>query len=189
MACTSSKWGKFWLWSSIWPWRSRPIIPQNNRALNQGPSHLWSKFGDPSLKRLMSYRMDKLVIDGHTDTHTQATTIPEGQNWPRVKRGPGRHKEPHHHQSWVVLNYFLSRILHGFSALRLMQCIIHFVKSIISRSMFRCCPHLQNNDWWPTLSREQICFSPPCSMTRTNFMKRWWSKLFWTPRPWQSRAK
>ena len=35
----------------------------------------------------MSYRADKLVIDGHTDTHThtQATTIPEGQNWPRVK--------------------------------------------------------------------------------------------------------
>ena len=37
----------------------------------------------------MSYRTDKLVIDGHTDTHihihTQATTIPEGQNWPRVK--------------------------------------------------------------------------------------------------------
>ena len=29
------------------------------------------------------------MIDGHTDTqthrHTQATTIPEGQNWPRVK--------------------------------------------------------------------------------------------------------
>ena len=49
MACTSSKWGKFWLWSSIWPWRSRSIIPQNNRALNQGLLHLWSKFGDPSL--------------------------------------------------------------------------------------------------------------------------------------------
>ena len=32
----------------------------------------------------MSYRVEKLVIDGHTDTHTQATTIPEGQNWPRV---------------------------------------------------------------------------------------------------------
>ena len=27
------------------------------------------------------------MIDGHTDTHThtQATTIPEDQNWPRVK--------------------------------------------------------------------------------------------------------
>ena len=39
----------------------------------------------------MSYRTDKLVIDGHTytHTHTQATTIPEGQNWPRVKIGYG----------------------------------------------------------------------------------------------------
>ena len=35
----------------------------------------------------MSYRTDKFVIDGHTDihTHTQAMTVPEGQNWPRVK--------------------------------------------------------------------------------------------------------
>ena len=35
----------------------------------------------------MSYCADKLVIDGqtHAHTHTQAATIPEGQNWPRVK--------------------------------------------------------------------------------------------------------
>ena len=39
----------------------------------------------------MSYRPDKLVIaththtHGHTDPQTQAMTIPEGQNWPRVK--------------------------------------------------------------------------------------------------------
>ena len=35
----------------------------------------------------MSYCTDKLVIDRHTHahTHTQATTIPEVQNWPRVK--------------------------------------------------------------------------------------------------------
>ena len=35
----------------------------------------------------MSYRTDKQVIDTHTrtDTQTQAMTIPEGQNWPRVK--------------------------------------------------------------------------------------------------------
>ena len=39
----------------------------------------------------MSYRADKLVIDthtlGHTDPQTQPMTIPEGQNWPRVKTG------------------------------------------------------------------------------------------------------
>ena len=37
----------------------------------------------------MSYRADKLMIDARTDTHrhrqTQASTIPEGQYWPRVK--------------------------------------------------------------------------------------------------------
>ena len=37
----------------------------------------------------MSYRADKQVLtahtDGHTDRQTQATTIPEGQNWPRVQ--------------------------------------------------------------------------------------------------------
>ena len=35
----------------------------------------------------MSYRADKLVIDTHThtDPQTQAMTIPDGQNWPRVK--------------------------------------------------------------------------------------------------------
>ena len=41
----------------------------------------------------MGYRVDKQVIDTHTqrhtdtrtDTQTQAMTIPEGQNWPRVK--------------------------------------------------------------------------------------------------------
>ena len=44
----------------------------------------------------MSYRADKQVLtahtdgrtDGHTDRQTQATTIPEGQNWPRVKNRP-----------------------------------------------------------------------------------------------------
>ena len=35
----------------------------------------------------MSYRADMQVIDTHTltDTQTWAMTIPEGQNWPRVK--------------------------------------------------------------------------------------------------------
>ena len=29
------------------------------------------------------------MIDGQTHTHTQATTIPEGQNWPRVTKPQG----------------------------------------------------------------------------------------------------
>ena len=40
---------KFHLLSHIWPWRSTSITFQNNRDLNQGILHLWSKFGDPSL--------------------------------------------------------------------------------------------------------------------------------------------
>ena len=43
-------------------------------------------------QRFPRYRTDKQVIDAQTDTHghthtqTQAMTIPEGQNWPQVKR-------------------------------------------------------------------------------------------------------
>ena len=40
IARTSSKWGKFWLFSLIWPWSSRSIIPKNNRDLNRGLLHL-----------------------------------------------------------------------------------------------------------------------------------------------------
>ena len=87
MAWTSSEWGKFWLWSSIWPWRSRSIVPQNNRDLNQGLLHLWSKFGDPSLKGWWVIAQTSWGLThthGHTHRQMQARTIPEGQNWPRV---------------------------------------------------------------------------------------------------------
>ena len=49
MVQRNSKWGKFGLSYQIWPWRSRSITPQNNRDLNQGILHLWTKFGDPHL--------------------------------------------------------------------------------------------------------------------------------------------
>ena len=90
----AQKWGKFWLWSSIWPWRSRSITPQNNRDLNQGLLHLLSKFGDPSLNgwwviartsKCLPHTQTDGRTDGHTARQTQATTMPGGQNWPRVK--------------------------------------------------------------------------------------------------------
>ena len=62
MVRTSSKWGRFWLSSYIWHWRSRSISPQNNRDLNQGLLHFWSQFGDPS----------KWLTHKHTDRHTDA---------------------------------------------------------------------------------------------------------------------
>ena len=63
---------------------------KNNRDLFQGVLHLWSTFSDPSLNgfRVIA-RTSKWLIHtrthGHTDTQTQATTIPEAQIWPRVK--------------------------------------------------------------------------------------------------------
>ena len=79
----SSKWDKFWLLSWIWPCRSRSITPKRIQILTRvfytsGPNLV--------LLRVMSYRADKLRVDAHTRTHrqTQATTIPEVQNWPRV---------------------------------------------------------------------------------------------------------
>ena len=87
MACTSSKWGKIWLWSSIWPWRSRSIIPQNNRALNQGILHLWSKCGDPSLNGWwVITRTNSWLADTRTHTHagndnTRGPKLASGKNY------------------------------------------------------------------------------------------------------------
>ena len=86
----SPKWGKFWLLSSIWPWRSRSMNPKNNRDLNQGVLHFWSKFNNCSLSGWqVIVQTNWWLTDTHTYTHThtqtQATTIPEGHNWPRVK--------------------------------------------------------------------------------------------------------
>ena len=73
--------------------------PNPDRDLNQGLLHLWSKFVDPSLNRSwVTARTSKWLTDRQTDgqtdrqtdrqTHThrcRQTTIPKGQNWPRVK--------------------------------------------------------------------------------------------------------
>ena len=84
---TSSKWGKFWLLSSIWPWRSRSMNPQNNWDLHHCALHTWSKFGDSSLNGWqVIVRTNLWLPDTQLHTQTQATTIPEGQNWPWVKK-------------------------------------------------------------------------------------------------------
>ena len=82
---------KFLLLIRTWHWRSRSIFTKNNKDLNQGALHFWSKFGGPSSKPLRSYGADKLGLththtDGHTDRQTQATTIPESQNWSRENK-------------------------------------------------------------------------------------------------------
>ena len=86
MVRTSSEWGKFALWPEILPWRSRSIAPRYNRDLNQVVLHLWSKFCNPSLNgSQVITQKSKWLTHRLTDTQTQATTIPEGQNWPQVK--------------------------------------------------------------------------------------------------------
>ena len=72
LVVTSSKWGKFLLWRYIWPWRSRSITRQNNRDLNRDLLHLWSKFGDPSLKPWWAIARTNFVMDGWTEGRTDA---------------------------------------------------------------------------------------------------------------------
>ena len=88
MGWTSSKWGQFWLWSYIWPWRSRSITPKNNKDLNRGFFYTYG----PNLV-ILAWMGDELSRGqesdyrtyGRTHRQTQPTTTPEGQNWPRVK--------------------------------------------------------------------------------------------------------
>ena len=91
---TSSKWGNFWFEVKFDLEGQGQSPPKNNRDLNQVRLHLWSKFVDPSLNgwwviahssKCLPHTQTDGRTDGHTDRQTQATTIPEGQNWPRVK--------------------------------------------------------------------------------------------------------
>ena len=91
MTCTSSKWGKFWLWSSIWPWRSRSIVPQNIRDLNQGLLHLLSKFGDPSLNGWWVIAgTSKCLPHTQTDGQTHRQTDAGNDNTRRPKLASGK---------------------------------------------------------------------------------------------------
>ena len=73
----------------------------------QGLLHLWSKFGDPSGNgsRVIT-RTSKWLTHRQTDTHTrtQATTVPKGQNWPRVK---SMNPDP----KSSILSLFINRLL------------------------------------------------------------------------------
>ena len=67
------------------------------------------------------------MIDGHTHTHThthrqtQATTIPEGHNWPRVKMMDSLEKN--HIQSNCYGNSKYIKIISGFHATFFATCI------------------------------------------------------------------
>ena len=115
---TNSKWGKFWLWSESWPWRSRSITPKTIGILTKvfytyGPNLLilaWT--GDELSRGQTCWR-----TDGLTDGQTKATTIPIGQNWPRVKMkhlaGKGLvnlHKSDYLGYLWIWLNHLIHRL-------------------------------------------------------------------------------
>ena len=88
---TSPKWGKFGLSSSIWPWRSLSITPQNNRDLNQGLLHLWSKFGDPSLNGWwIIARTSSWLTDPQTHTHTHTHAGNDNTRRPKLASGNKR---------------------------------------------------------------------------------------------------
>ena len=129
----------------------------------------------------MSYRADKLVIDartnGHTHRQTQATTIPEGQYWPRVKTHPNnpnisldQMKGIAHWcngtaaSAWSVpstsfkapVTHALQRVCHQFATKNWCNdcnhCVIKtakFVRNLSCRSMAdQCWATTTHKHWW-----------------------------------------
>ena len=125
IARTNSKWSKFWFWSKIWPWRSGSIAPQNKRDLSQGLLHLWSKFGDLSFNESqVIVQTREWLIHTHTDTQTQATTIPEGQNWAQVMKIQLLF---HIHHFDISIIFWLCYVL-----TKAMYCLLYFLLHISS---------------------------------------------------------
>ena len=87
---------KFDFLSQILPWRSKSIAPQNNRDLNQGILHLWSKFGDPSLNGWWVIERTNLVTDGETDGRTGGRTDAGNDNTRRPKLASGKNANCEH---------------------------------------------------------------------------------------------
>ena len=78
MAWTNSKLSKFGLLSWIWPWRSRSVIPQNNRNLNQGVLYLIQAWMGDELWRGQAWGWR---------AHTHADLCRQRQH-PKAKTGP-----------------------------------------------------------------------------------------------------
>ena len=126
MVWTSSKWGKtFKLNLTL---KIKVDHPQKQKGPNQGVLHLWSKFGDPSLNgRWVIVRTSSWLIHTHADPQTQAMTIPEGQNWPRVIKS---------YMSWTPsyymdLNKITKHQLYSYNPLRLLRDLEAMSKSYL----------------------------------------------------------
>ena len=97
---TSSKWGEFWIWSYIWLWRSESITSKTIEILNK----VFYTYGLNLV--ILARKSDELSqgqtcwrTEGWTDGQKQATTIPGGQNWSRVKMAPKWGKSKYHDQN------------------------------------------------------------------------------------------
>ena len=110
---TSSKWGKFWLLSKIWPWRSRLISPKTIGTLTKvfcifGSNLVILAWMGPELSRGQA-------SDWYTDTQKQATTIPGGQNWPLVKKSTVMAWNPQSAQTMDIIWSFLGALNWDFT--------------------------------------------------------------------------
>ena len=66
--------------------------PKNNRVLNQGLSHLWSKFGDPCLNWWwVIARTSSWLTHGRTDTQTDAGN--DNTRRPKLASGKNYHSK------------------------------------------------------------------------------------------------
>ena len=87
---TSSKWDKLLLLSWIWPWKVRSINPKTGILTKL---YCTSDLNLVNGSKFIKWTTRDWHTDGRTDrrmdgqkaTQTQATTILEDQNWPRVK--------------------------------------------------------------------------------------------------------
>ena len=94
MARTSSKWGKFWLWSSIWPWRSRSIAPppQKKKKIGILPKVFYT-YG-PNLV-ILSWTGDELSRGQAHDWRTHRQTDAGNDNTRRPKLASGKNYSIH----------------------------------------------------------------------------------------------
>ena len=135
IARTSWKCGKFWYLNSILPWSSRSIVPKNNRDLNQGLLHLWSKFCGSSLNGWwVTARTSWWLTDRHTHTHTHLHAGNDNTRRPKLASGKNE-IIPHKVHYWIEISLTICTIIYHISVgtasyythiftLRVTQCFV-----------------------------------------------------------------
>ena len=91
MVWTSSKWDKYGLSSSIWPWWPRSIIPKTLGILTQGNLFYWLKFGNPGLNGLQVIAWTTSGLT-HGRTHRQTDAGNDNTRKPKLASGENKLK-------------------------------------------------------------------------------------------------